>query len=62
MTPSLSLSSQRRSPNASFSPKFVLHTNATGAQLAELEARVRSYVRAHPLDWKPGATMTPSLK
>ena len=52
------ISNLRRSPNATFPSKFVLHTSTTGAQLAELRTRVNGYIRSKSLDWKPTVGMS----
>lgn len=54
----MAITNLRRSPNAIFTPTFTLHMTTSGHELAELEARVKAFVRMHPLDWKPSTTMS----
>ena len=47
----------RRSPVASFYPKFTVPAATPSAQLDALRAAVGEFLMSRPFDWKPGATM-----
>ena len=48
----------RRSPVASFSPKFTVPASVSSDQLASLGDAVAGYLRTRILDWKPGGKMS----
>lgn len=52
------ITNHRRSPDACFGPKFVVDHGVTGEQLKELEQRVKGYLRAHQMDWKPSLSLS----
>jgi hypothetical protein len=56
----LAVTNLRRSPVASFSPKFTVPASVSGEQLKALADAVAAYVRGRVFDWKPDVRMSVS--